>query len=221
MARLPRVVAPGYPHHVTQRGVRSLAVFHGDRDRRMYLSYLAEETDKHGVNILAWCLMDNHVHFIAVPREEGSLARAFGEAHRRYTLMKNTTSGVKGYLFQGRFFSTVLNERHLLTAVRYIELNPVRAAIVKEPWLYPWSSAAFHVGMSTRDPLVTDRHLLGLVDDWREFLATAPDESYEELRKATRTGRPSGDSAFVAEISRYVGRDLSKNRPGRRRNRGT
>ena len=220
MARLPRLVVPGYPHHVTQRGVRSMEVFHGDRDRRLYLFFVQEETGRFGVEVLAWCLMSNHVHFIAVPPEESALARAFGAAHRRYTTMKNKEAGVKGFLFQGRFFSTVLNERHLLAAARYIEVNPVRAGMVKEPWLYPWSSAAYHVGLSATDPLVRNRDLVERVGDWRVFLKEAVQEDYEELRKATRTGRPCGDSTFVAELSRISGRPLTKNRPGRRRKSG-
>ncbi len=93
MARLPRIVAPGYPHHVTQRGVRSMKVFQDDDDRRRYLLFLKEETERFGVEIYAWCLMTNHVHFVAVPGSETALARAFGEAHRLYTRMKNFREG--------------------------------------------------------------------------------------------------------------------------------
>jgi putative transposase len=89
MGRISRGVGPEYPHHVTQRGVRSMAVFQTDEDRRGYLQFLGEEAGRFGVEILAWCLMTNHVHFIAVPKKADSLARAFGEAHRRYTRMKN------------------------------------------------------------------------------------------------------------------------------------
>ena len=95
MARLPRLVVPGYPHHLTQRGVRSMAVFTSDEDRISYLSFVAEECKRHGVDVLAWCLMTNHVHFIAVPKAEQSMARAFGEAHRRYTRMKNFAEGIE------------------------------------------------------------------------------------------------------------------------------
>ena len=75
MGRLSRIIAVGYPHHLTQRGVRSMAIFQSDADRRCYLKYVKEETERFGVEILSWCLMTNHVHFIAVPKEETSFAR--------------------------------------------------------------------------------------------------------------------------------------------------
>ena len=84
MARISRLVVPDYPHHLTQRGVRSMAVFDSDDDRRAYLAFISEESQRHGVTILAWCLMTNHVHFVAIPTSDNSLARCFGEAHRRY-----------------------------------------------------------------------------------------------------------------------------------------
>ena len=215
MARISRVVVPEYPHHVTQRGVRSMAVFQTDEDRRCYLQFLGEEAGRFGAEILAWCLMTNHVHFIAVPENEDSLARAFGEAHRRYTRMKNFKGGVRGYLFQGRFSSCVLDERHLLVAASYVELNPVRAGIVKRAWAYPWSSASFHTGRSRMDPLVKDRKLRGLVSDWDEFLRDATYKEDETIRKMSRTGRPGGDAAFVRLVERLTARDLSKGKPGR------
>ena len=215
MARISRVVVPEYPHHVTQRGVRSMAVFQTDEDRRCYLQFLGEEAGRFGVEILAWCLMTNHVHFIAVPEKGDALARAFGEAHRRYTRMKNFKEGVRGYLFQGRFSSCVLDERHLLAAASYVELNPVRAGIVKRAWAYPWSSASFHTGRSRVDPLVKDRKLRGLVSDWDEFLRDATQKEDETIRKMSRTGRPGGDAAFVSLVERLTARDLSKGKPGR------
>jgi putative transposase len=219
MARLSRIVIPGYPHHVTQRGVRSMDVFHSDGERREYLMMLGEETARHEVSILVWCLMTNHVHFVAVPHTEASLAGAFGAAHRRYTRMKNFAAGVRGYLFQGRFSSCVLDESHLAAAARYVEMNPVRAGLVTVPWEYPWSSARFHMGIADYDALVTDRTLLGLVADWEDFLRPTEGCAVKKLRQATRTGRPAGDEAFVTTVERLTGRDLSKARPGRPRKR--
>lgn len=215
MARLPRLVVPGYPHHLTQRGVRSMAVFTSDEDRISYLSFVAEECKRHGVDVLAWCLMTNHVHFIAVPKAEQSLARAFGEAHRRYTRMKNFAEGVRGYLFQGRFSSSVLDQHHLLAAVRYVELNPVRAGMTQQAGEYVWSSTRFHIGLLERDPLVTDRNLLGLVTNWEEFLCHKTDEGIERVAAATRTGRPAGDEAFLAALEAVTGRDMRKKQAGR------
>lgn len=143
MARMARIVVPGYPHHVTQRGVRSLPIFRDDEDRQSYLEFMRRETQRFQVGILAWCLMTN---LIAIPEDEKALARAIGEAHKRYSRMRNFAEGVWGYLFQGRFGSCVLDEKHLAAAVRYVENNPVRAGMVKRAWEYPWSSARFHAG---------------------------------------------------------------------------
>jgi putative transposase len=157
MARISRVVASGHPHHVTQRGARSIPVFQTDSDRRAYLDFMTEELDRFGIEVPAWCLMTNHTHLIVVPKDSKVMARAIGEAHRRYARLKNFSDGVRGYLFQGRFGSCVLDERHLLAAARYVELNPVNAGIVKEAADYPWSSARFHLGLSQGDALVRDK----------------------------------------------------------------
>ena len=215
MARISRVIAVGYPHHITQRGVRSLDIFRTDEDRHSYLQYLKEETSRSGVDILSWCLMTNHVHFIAIPKEETSFARGFGEAHRRYTRMKNFQEGVRGYLFQGRFSSCVLDERHLMASVHYVEMNPVRALIVKAAWDYPWSSAAYHIGKIEKDILVEDRTLTGLIDDWQSFLADDKDPPAEEIRLATRTGRPAGDSSFIKSLEHLTSRSLQRGKAGR------
>ena len=217
MARISRMVVPHYPHHVTQRGVRSITVFHTDKDRHRYLEFLSIESDRFGVNILAWCLMTNHVHCIAVPQSETALARAFGEAHRRYTRMKNFEEGVRGYLFQGRFSSVVLDERHLIAAARYVEMNPVRAGMVGHAWEYPWSSAGFHSGMTAVDPLVKEKTLPMLIGNWREFLSGGDDKELNTLRMATRTGRPAGDEVFITELSKITGKNVMRGRPGRPR----
>jgi putative transposase len=133
--------------------------------------------------------------------------------------MKNFSEGVRGYLFQGRFGSSVLDERHLIAAARYVEMNPVRAKIIKLPWEYPWSSAAYHAGLQESDPLVKDKTLRGLVKEWQEYLFNGEGKE-EELRLATRTGRPAGDERFVSLIEERTGRDLSKGRPGRPGKRG-
>lgn len=215
MARISRIVVPDYPHHVTQRGVRSMNVFDSDEDRLAYLGFLSEEAKRFGLDILAWCLMTNHVHFVAIPRTETSLARGFGEAHRRYTRMKNFAQNVRGYLFQGRFSSSVLDENHLLAAVRYVEMNPVKAGMVTLAWDYPWSSAAFHTGRKDSDPLVKDRSLSGLISDWEGYLGADVSGESERLRMATQTGRPAGDDLFIATVASLTGRDLRKGVPGR------
>ena len=216
MARISRVVASGHPHHVTQRGVRSIHIFQTDSDRKAYLDFVAEELNRFGVEVLAWCLMTNHTHLIVVPKDSKLLARAIGEAHRRYTRMKNFLDGVRGYLFQGRFGSCVLDERHLLAAARYVELNPVSAGIVREAVDYPWSSARFHLDVSQGDALVRDKSLLGLVADWGEYLKGNDEpEVQTTLLRGIRTGRPAGSEQFVETIERLTGRNLGRRKAGR------
>ena len=127
MARLARIVVPGMPHHVTQRGNRWQPTFFAEEDYAAYLELMSERCREEGVEIWAYCLMPNHVHLIAVPKREDSLRRAIGEAHRRYTRRVNLREGWRGHLWQERFSSFVLDEPYLLTSARYVELNPVRA----------------------------------------------------------------------------------------------
>ena len=216
MPRISRVVLPGVPHHITQRGVRSLPVFYSDRERKAYLCLLARQGKRFQVRFVSYCLMTNHVHLIAVPGRPESLARAIGEAHRRYTCWQNGRSSSKGYFFQGRFFSCPLDERHLLAAVRYVERNPVRARMVRQAWEYPWSSAAYHAGLREGDPLIEGRPLGGVIDDWKEFLALDPPE-IQDLRKSVKTGRPLGDEGFVQWAERMAGRPLAARPVGRPR----
>ena len=150
MPRLARVVVPGLPHHVTQRGNRRQQTFFCDEDYRSYLELMGQWCSAHQVEIWAYCLMPNHVHLIAVPQSADGLRRAVGEAHRRYTRSVNFREGWRGHLWQGRFASFVLDERYLLTAARYVELNPVRAGLISAPSRYPWSSAAAHAARTGR-----------------------------------------------------------------------
>jgi len=217
MARFARLVVPGYPHHVTQRGVRSIDIFDHDDDRLAYLSFMREESQRFGVTFLAWCLMSNHVHLIAVPSRPDALARAIGEAHRRYTRMKNFAAGVRGYLFQGRFGSCVLDQQHLLAAGRYVENNPVKAGMVTRATDYSWSSARYQCGLTDSDPLLQDRALAAMVDDWSRFLQEGNPAVEDSLVQKTRTGRPAGSREFVEQLERQTGRRLLPGRPGRRR----
>ena len=137
MARIAQIVVPGYPHHITQRGNRRQKTFFCDEDYRRYIDLMAEWCNRCGVAVWAYCLMPNHTHLIAVPQTEEGLRKAVGEAHRRYSRMINFREGWRGYLWQGRFSSFVMDERYLLTAVRYIELNPVEAGLLKDPAAYP------------------------------------------------------------------------------------
>ena len=140
MARIARVVVPGLPHHVTQRGNRREPVFFGAEDYRFYCRLIATAARRAGAEIWAYCLMPNHVHLIVTPADEDGLRRTFGEAHRRYTGAINARFRWTGHLFQGRFGAVVMDEPHLLAAARYIALHPVVAGLVRRAEDWPWSS---------------------------------------------------------------------------------
>jgi putative transposase len=172
MARLARLVIPGLLHHVTQRVNRRQQTFFGDEDYAAYLELMAEWCGEEGVEVWAYCLMPNHVHPIAVPQTELSLRRAIGEAHRRYTRRINFREKWRGYLWQGRFASFVMDEPYLLAATRYVECNPVRAKLVADPAEWPWSSAKAHLS-GRDDRLVSVAPMLAMVGDWRSLLNSA------------------------------------------------
>ena len=215
MARLARVVVPGYPHHVIQRGNRRQQTFFEDADYQAYIELMAEWCEECGVEIWAYCLMPNHVHLIAVPEDEESLRRAIGEAHRRYTRHVNFREGWRGHLWQGRFASFVMDDEHLLAAARYIELNPVRAKIVRKPHRYRYSSARPHLE-DRDDRLLTASPLLKRIPDWSRFLGSAVDPQEQELlRGHERTGRPLGSKRFVSKLERLLDRPLHPRKAGR------
>jgi len=131
MARLPRLVIPGHPHHVTQRGNWRAQTFFESGDYVLYKDLLSEAAQRANAEIWCYYLMPNHVHIIIVPSDEDGLRRTFADAHRRYTGYINTRLRVTGHWWQGRFGSVVMDEAHLANAVRYVSLNPVRAKLVE------------------------------------------------------------------------------------------
>lgn len=214
MARIARVVAAGYPHHIIQRGNRRQQTFFAEEDYQVYISLLSEWCNRYSVEIWAYCLMPNHVHLIAVPQDSEGLKRAIGETHRRYTRHINFQRGWRGYLWQGRFGSYLMDETHLLTAARYIEMNPVAAKIVNRPEQYRWSSARAHLE-GRDDSLVKVAPLLEMVGNWQKYLAQASIENEDRLiHTHERSGRPLGDHEFVSKLERILGRDLAKKKIG-------
>lgn len=188
-------------------------IFFSDDDRTAYLSELSKQASVYGVAFLAWCLMTNHVHLVAVPQTDDSLAKGIGEAHKRYTRRVNFREGWRGYLFQGRFFSCPVEPVSLLAVVRYVLRNPVRAGVVRSAEDYPWSSAQWLCGLRSNDPLIQSKGALEEIDDWRTFLGTSETER-EQIRKHTRTGRPLGGDAFTKELEDRLDRVLRKKKPG-------
>ncbi len=211
---MARVVAPGVPHHVTQRGNRRQETFFRPEDYALYREIMADWCGREGVRIWAYCLMPNHVHLIAVPETEAALRRAIGEAHRRYTLHINAREDWTGHLWQGRFASFPMDEAHLLAATRYVELNPVAAGLVRRPGEWRWSSARAHLE-GADDGLATVAPLLELVPDWPGFLSEAVSEDQEAvLEKHGRTGRPLGGAAFIERLETDLSRRFRKGKPG-------
>ncbi|MBK1724197.1 transposase [Thiocystis violacea] len=216
MARLPRVVVPGLPHHVTQRGNRRQLTFLCDDDYAEYRRLLSSSCRACGTSVLAYCLMPNHVHLILVPADEFGLRDALGEAHRRYTRRINFREGWRGHLWQERFHSFVMDERHLLAAARYVERNPVRARLAGRPEDWLWSSAKAHLA-GVDDALVSVEPLLELVADWDRFIGEPDTSNIADLLHAhASTGRPLGPDSFVEDLERRLQRPLKRQKPGPR-----
>lgn len=198
MPRRARQVVPGEPHHVVQRGSRKAPVFFDPQDYRRYLQLLRQQCEQWAVAVWCYCLMPNHVHLIVCPETAEGLSRALGEAHRRYAWEINREHGWVGHLWQERFHSFAMDEVHLLCAVRYVLLNPVRAGLCEDAVAWPWSSARAHLGVVT-DPLLDPAALEGRIAGWREYLDPGARSDLEELlREHSRSGRPLGSESFVA-----------------------
>ena len=215
MARLPRLVLPGLPHHVTQRGNRRERTFFEDGDYALYLDLLADGAGRAGVEIWAYCLMPNHVHLIAVPRDEDGLRRCFRYVHRHYTGYINARLRVTGHLWQGRFSSVAMDEAHLFAALRYVAFNPVRARLVQRAEEWPWSSARAHLG-GADDHVVKVAPALERVGDFAAFLSEDFDEAltYAALRKAESIGRPVGSPEWLEDIEARTGLVLRPQKRG-------
>jgi putative transposase len=210
MPRNARVVAPGLPYHITQRGTNRERVFFTIADRKLYLQLIEESQAEAGVRVLAYCLMTNHVHFIVVPEREDSLALLFGRANGRYAQATNIRKGRSGHLWQARYHSCPMSDSHLWVGLRYVEENPCRAGMVKEAVEYRWSSASTHL-LGAPDPSgILDSAFwakAGGTATWAEMhgVAMCPKQAIA-LRKCTYSGRPFGDEAFVTTMEERFGR---------------
>jgi putative transposase len=215
MARLPRIVIPGVPHHVTQRGNGRQRTFFEDGDYALYLDLLADAAERAQAEVWSYCLMPNHVHIVLTPSDEGGLRRTFGDVHRRYTGYVNARRRMTGHLWQGRFGSVAMDEAHFVTALRYVALNPVRARLAVRPEDWRWSSTrALLAGKD--DHVVRVAPALERVGDFRAFLGEELDEapSYAALRKAESVGRPIGAAAWLEEMEARTGRKLAPSKRG-------
>lgn len=222
MPRIARVCAEGYPHHLTQRGNNKEKAFFDDEDKLFYLDVLQRYKDKYKMKILAYCLMGNHVHVLAMPEKETSLARGMGGTNLLYTQYINRKYNRSGRLWQNRFFSSVVEKEPYLWAVmRYIEQNPVRAKLVKRAVDYQWSSARAHVS-GIKDDILSKESWFNEkeIKSYREFLSKDAKEINATIRRATSTGRPLGSEGFIKKLEMILKRDLFPKKGGRPKKKG-
>jgi putative transposase len=215
MARLPRLVIPGIPYHVTQRGNRRQATFFEEADYALYRDLLSRSAQQAAAEVWAYCLMPNHVHIIVVPSDEDGLRRTFADTHRRYTGYINARHRWTGHLWQGRFGAVAMDEAHLAAAVRYGALNPVRARLVERAEDWRWSSTAAHLA-GEDDDLVTVAPVLNRYGDFAAFLGNpvGDDEAWRALRMAETSGRPLGSDDWLETLEARTGRTLKPQKRG-------
>ena len=215
MPRIARVVVPKYPHHITQRGTNRTAIFLDDEDRRFFLQKLNDFAAKTKTNIWAYCLMDNHFHLLLEPTEQESLMKCLHGATFRYAQYFNLKYTRSGRLWQNRYFSCLVDkDEYLWAVVRYIEKNPVRAKIVEKAEDWKWSSAGQHIMGTRSDPIFLCKWLSKAESDkYNKFIES--EESDEEIRKATMTGRPLGNSNFIEMLEAMLERSLKPRKGGR------
>jgi putative transposase len=222
MARFVRVVVVDVAHHVTQRGNARQVILSSDGDRAAYLDLLRHHSELYGLALLGYCLMSNHVHLMVVPRAAEALAQALQHTHGRYASYWNARNSSSGHVWQGRFYSCPLDETHLWRALRYVELNPVRAGMVSEAAVWRWSSAAAYCGICAPQPGLEMEpwRKRWTMAEWRQHLSAGESASdVATLRRYTHTGRPLGSYEFVADLEHSTLRPLLPQKAGRPANR--
>jgi len=212
-----RAVCPEVPHHITQRGVRRFNVFLEESDYVRYLELLKIYSERFRLQILAYCVMANHIHVVGTPDLPDSIAQTFKFCHGIYATEFNKKYLKSGHLWQARPFSCVLDPAHMWAAIRYVERNPVRAHMIERSEEYPWSSARAHCGLASDALLSVDLPLELTVENWSHWLAGEDDEVREKaLRERTLTGRPCGSDDFIKGMEVAIGRPLAPGKRGRR-----
>lgn len=229
MPRKPRFQVPGVPVHVVQRGNNRQAIFFEPSDYAAYLSWLHEALSRYDCKLHAYVLMTNHVHLLITPESRDSISRAMQYVGRHFVPYINVRYGRTGTLWEGRYkASLVQEERYLLVCMRYIEMNPVRAGMVKSPTHYRWSSYRANAQGQT-DRLVTPheryRGLGRSLEDrqtvYRDLFRNMlePGE-LKDLRTAWLTGTPLGNDRFRADIERTLRIKVGQAHRGRPKKQG-
>ena len=213
MTRNARLVVPGLPHHVTHRGNRREKIFRRTEDYLEYLRMFQKFRVEADLRLWSYTLMPNHVHLIVVPTYEHSLSTLIHKLHGGYAEFFNSFYRTVGHLWQGRYYSSAMDEAYLWNAVRYVERNPVRSGLVSKAEEYRWSSAAAHCGLR-HDPLLSnDLPLNPLIRDWSQWLALEDTAEITQIRQNTTLGRPCGSELFVRSLESKLGRTIL---PGKR-----
>jgi putative transposase len=221
MPRKIRIVIPNEAHHITQRGNCRQRIFEEEKDYRQYLECLERYARENEVSIQAYCLMSNHIHVIGIPNRESSLGKLFNVLSMRYSQHVNRKRKTFGHVWQGRYFSCVLDSEHLYRAIRYVERNPVRAKLVKEAWEYKWSSAREHMGMNKERKFGLKESLKMDKEEWKKYLMGDDKEMTEEIRKKTQRGLVVGKESFIKEIEKRLNRSLECLNIGRPKRKGS
>jgi putative transposase len=216
MPRRKRIVVPGIPLHITQRGVRRSNIFRDNEDRCVYLRLFAEASRRFEMLIYAYCLMTNHTHVVPIPKRADSVWRTFHRVHSIYGSIFNAKYSLCGRLWEERPRSSPMDESHFLAAVRYVEQNPVRAGMVLRAEEYPWSSARYHCGLIASDDLLDTRWpTVDAVVSWSEWLRGEGDPATEDLvRRNTLSGQPCGDETFIKRLESLLCKPIRPRKPG-------
>jgi putative transposase len=226
LARLPRLAVTGLPHHVILRGNNRAAIFVDREDREAFLALLARHAREQRVQVHAYVLMDNHLHLLLTPQQDGGLSRLMQALGRAYVRGFNARHGRSGTLWEGRYRSTVIEpERHLLACMAYIDLNPVRAGLVPAAQDYAWSSHGHYVGLRHEKWLTPHPLIWGLGNTpfareaaYAELVRAGLDARQQQaLTESALQGWPLGGAAFLARLREQTDRRLEKGRPGRPR----
>lgn len=219
MPRLARRVLINYPHHITQRGNNKREVFLDEEDHLRYMKLFDIASQRYGLEILSYCLMPNHVHFVAIPRSADSMGKTFLTVNTHYSSYFNQKYGLVGHLWQQRYFSCILDEAHLYAAIRYVELNPIRSGLVETPERWRWSSCRGNMKTGISEIQLIDTRLwITDYERWSDYLAVPISEKeISQIRENTRLGMPWGSEFFMKKVEQLLEISLKRNPVGRPR----
>ena len=215
MSRKARIVIPKLAHHITQRGNNRQVIFEEETDYRKYCFWINKYSVLNGLSVLAYCLMPNHVHLIVIPMKANSLSKTFQTVHTLYAQYILKKKNATGHLWQGRFYSCIMDDQHLYRAIRYVEKNPVRGHIVRKAWHYPWSSAQWHMGLSGTSTIHLKNISLVEQTEWKNYLEETDEVFEKKFRTQTFSGLAIGSADFISKMERQVGYSLKASKVGR------